>query len=218
MALIKRTPIQPAAQEQSETGSAAQEQRRVQRGPGRLLEQLTDHDPQVRRWAIRDLSAFPEAVNPLCEHLKTETVEPVREAIFTTLMTIGGETVIKNLMPLLQSEDPALRNGAIEVLQELPHELETHMESLMDDPDDDVRGFAIDIMMGLRHPNVPNWLVQMLQEEQNINVLTKAVECLAEVGLPEHIPTLEALKDRFPDEPYVPFAVDLTIRRINGVR
>ncbi|MGN7610963.1 HEAT repeat domain-containing protein [Magnetococcales bacterium HHB-1] len=211
MALVKKKSTSKPTDTQAE-----QEQRRALRGPGGLLTQLTDHDPQVRRWAIRDLSSYPEAVPPLCDHLKTESVDAVREAIFTTLVTIGGETVITNLVPLLRSEDPSLRNGSIEVLQELPRDVANHIHTLMDDDDEDVRGFAIDIMAGLKHPEIPNWLVQILEQDQDINVCTKAVECLTEVGTAEHIPALKSVIERFPDEPYVKFSVDMAIRRIQA--
>ncbi len=214
MALVKKKTGTAKAGDAKEP---EQEQRRTSmRGPGGLLEQLSDKDPQVRRWAVRDLSAFPEAVKPLCEHLRRETVEVVREVIFTSLASIGGDETIKCLIPLLRSEDVALRNGAIEVLQELPEAVAMYMDELIDDSDHDVRGFAIDIMMGLGHRQTPEWLSQMIQEDEDINVCSKAVECLTEIGEPSHIPTLQAMLDRFPDEPYIKFAVDLAIKRIGG--
>ncbi|MBF0097864.1 MAG: HEAT repeat domain-containing protein, partial [Magnetococcales bacterium] len=107
-----------------------------------------------------------------------------------------------------------MRNNAIEVLQQLPEEMESHMEMLLEDEDVDVRGFAIDIMNGLGHAKIPEWLATLLTTEEDLNVCAKAAESLAEVGLPTHIPALQGLLRRFPDVPYLTFTVELAIRRI----
>lgn len=214
MGLIKRSteiaPTEPVAEEQKER------RRRPLRGPGGLLEQLESHDPQIRRWAIRDLSAFPEAVDTLCAHLHKEGNEQVREAIFTTFTVLGGEGVTRCLLPLLRSEDVALRNAAIEVLQHLPGEMEAHMEALLHDEDTDVRGFAIDILTGLGHRHAREWIARMLEEDDNPNIVGKGIECLTELGTPEELQVLERCVRRFADDPFVRFAAETAIRRIRA--
>ena len=214
MALIMKTQQSETDQDEAVAVIGEKQKRHLLRGPGRLLEQLNDPSPQVRRWAIRDLSAFPEAVKPLCHHLRTETVDVVREVVFTSLATIGGSEVVECLLPLLRSDDAALRNNSIVVLQGLPEDVEYHMSALMGDENVDVRGFAIDIMNGLNHPRVPEWLAHMLATEDDVNVCSKVVENLSEVGTPEHVPAIKKVLERFPDEPYLRFSVDIAIKRI----
>lgn len=208
MALIRKKPV--AKKEFSEKRS------RPLRGPGGLLAQLSDPNPTSRRWAVRDLTNFPEAVQPLLQRLREETDASVREVIFTTLRTIGGEAVVSGLIPCLKSEDASLRNSVVEVFQSLPDEVGQHLETLLQDANSDVRIFAVDILREIAHPNLLPWLQSILERETNVNVCAAAVDCLMEVGTPEQIPNLQHLRQRFPNEAFLAFVVDTTIRRIEN--
>jgi len=181
-----------------------------------LIQQLASWDVQERRWAARDLAACPQAAEVLLQALAGESEHVVREAIFDSLQQIGGERVVAGLIDLLRSEDAALRNGAIEVLQSMPDEVAPHIGELLCDSDSDVRIFAIDILQQLAHPRTPEWLLSILQNETHVNVVAAAVDRVAEVGTLEMIPALEAVKQRFAGEPFIGFAVDVAIRRIRG--
>jgi len=185
-----------------------------QRDRDGLLRQLHDADPGVRRWAVRDLAAYPEAVPELFQRLQVEKEHVVREAIFSTLQQVGGQEVVAGLIDLLRSEEASLRNEAIEVLQTMPNEIAPHIEKLLADPDSDVRIFAIDILQQLAHPNTPQWLASVLERDPHVNVVAAAVDRLAEVGTPEMIPALQGVKQRFAQEHYLGFAVDVVIQRI----
>ena len=187
------------------------------RGCDGLIRELDSDDASNRRWAARDLGTHPKAAEALLSHLATESVHPVREALFDSLQQIGGEIVIVGLITVLRSEDAELRNGAIEVLQSMPEGVALHIIELLNDQDSDVRIFAIDILQVLAHPDTPNWLLSVLKDETHINVVATAVDRLAEVGTSEMVPTLEALKIRFPNEDYLAFAVDAAISRIEEV-
>ncbi len=199
----------------SEAEAGADQRRRARDLEG-LLAQLRSPEAAERRWAARDLGEQPQAVAALGERLVEEADPSVREAILDSLLKIGGEAVVEVLLPLLHSEDAALRNGVIEVLQELPEAISPHMERLLHDPDSDVRIFAIDILQVLAHPEAPRWIAEVLEQEGHVNVLATAVDRAAEIGTREMVPALEALKARFPDQPYIAFAVDTAIRRIRG--
>ncbi|MCF6178151.1 MAG: HEAT repeat domain-containing protein [Geopsychrobacter sp.] len=181
-----------------------------------LSQQLQSATSSERRWAARDLAIYPDAVEPLLHALRSETEHPVAIAIFDSLRQIGGETVVNGLLPLLSVEDAFKRNAAIEVLQEMPEGVALHIIELLNDRDSDVRIFAIDILQQLAHPQTPEWLLSVLKDETHINVIATAVDRLAEVGTQEMIPELKALKLRFPNEPYLDFAVQTAIRRIKG--
>ncbi|HYD29314.1 MAG TPA: HEAT repeat domain-containing protein [Azospirillaceae bacterium] len=173
-------------------------------------------DPTERRRAALD-RAYPDGpAADLCRRLPVENEPAVREAILTALMTIGGPQAVDGLLPLLRSEDAALRNGAIEALQKMDRDVVPHVENLFADPDSDVRIFAVNIVEALRHPLAPAWLFRLVQFERHINVCAAAVDALAEIGTPDMVPALETLTDRFPNQPFLHFAVRLAIRRITG--
>ena len=182
-----------------------------------LLKQLTSESSTERRWAARDLGQYPEAAEALLDSLLLETELPVCEAIFDALGQIKGEVVVSGLIPVLRSEDAALRNGAIEILQMMPEIVALHIIELLNDQDSDVRIFAIDILQVLAHPQTPEWLLSVLKDETHVNVIATAVDRLSEVGTPEMVDELEAIKVRFPAEPYLLFAVDTAIKRIREV-
>ena len=181
-----------------------------------LILQLQDPDPVVRRWAARDLAIHPHAVPALSEHLAKEPDHAVREVILTTLGVLGGEDVVAGLVPLLRSEDPGLRNGAIEVLSELPDEVAPHIDELLGDPDADVRIFTLNVLNMLSHPRVGKWLSQVLRNDPHVNVVAAALEAATEAGSPETLPAIAQARQRFADDPFIGFAADLAQQRIES--
>jgi HEAT repeat protein len=181
-----------------------------------LVAQLTDAEPAVRRWAARDLAAFPAAAERLCARLAGEPDASVRAVLFSSVARMGGNTVVECLLPLLRSEDAALRNGAIEVLGGLPDAVAPRMETLLRDADPDVRIMAVNLLGLLPHPRVPQWLAQVLQADQHANVIGAAIEVLAEVGTTELAEPLRKARQRFAEHPYIAFAADLALERIEA--
>ena len=190
------------------------EAREYPRDTDGLIAQLADADATVRRWAARDLAAHPRAAAVLCARLTDETDASVRSVIFSSAARLGGSVVVTSLLPLLRSEDPALRNGAIEVLAGQPDAVAPYIEKLLGDADGDVRIFTVNLLGDLKHPNVPQWLAQVLVNDVNVNVVGAALEVLAEVGTPASLPALRSAAQRFADDAYIGFAVDLAIERI----
>jgi HEAT repeat protein len=181
-----------------------------------LISQLGDADAKVRRWAARDLAAHPGSACALCARLGEERDASVRAVLFSSATQIGGASVVQGMVHLLRSEDSALRNGAIEVLASLPDAVAPQVDSLLQDPDSDVRIFTVNLLGDLRHPRVPQWLAEVLMQEPEVNVVGAALEVLAEVGMPETLPALRAAKARFSADPYIGFSADLAIERIEG--
>lgn len=200
--------------------SQPDDQRQVERQYPRdrdgLIAQLADVDPGIRRWAARDLGRDPDAVTALAARLSVEAAPAVREAILDALLAIGSEAAVEELMVFLRSEDAALRNGVVAVLQQLPDPVSRHMQGLLTDADPDVRIMAVDILQTLPHPEAPLWLADLLQHERQVNVVGTAVDRLAEIGTEDMLPLLDEVRARFADEPYIRFAVDTVIRRIRG--
>jgi HEAT repeat protein len=192
------------------------DQRQQPRDREGLLKQLDDTDHERRRWAALDLADYPETVERLCRQLEQETEWMVCEAILTSLSRIGGNAAVKGLLPLLRSEDALLRNSVIEVLQQLPESLSPYIEQMLKDASSDYRIFTIDVLRDLRHPHAPIWLKEVIEQDRHINVCAAAVELLGEIGTPEMIPILKALPQRFLNDPFIQFSVDVAIRRIQG--
>ncbi|MEK8033892.1 HEAT repeat domain-containing protein [Ideonella sp. DXS29W] len=181
-----------------------------------LIEQLDSSNSTLRRWAARDLANHPPAVSALGEALAREADTSVREALFTSLSAIAGESAVRALLPLLRSEQAPLRNGAIEALAAMPDDVAPSISALLNDPDVDVRLFTVNLMGELRHPSVCTWLVQVLRAESQINVVAAAIEVLTEVGGSAERPALLEVRSRFEDDPFLVFAVDLALSRIEA--
>ncbi len=96
----------------------------------------------------------------------------------------------------------------------MPGEIAPYMEALLEDPESDVRIFAVNILSVLPNARAPEWLNKVILEDAHVNVCAAAVDCLAEVGTPASIPALKALRLRFGDQPFMTFAIDAVLKRI----
>jgi HEAT repeat protein len=187
---------------------------RAERDYAGLVTQLQDADPQVRRWAARDLLDYPEASADLLARLQCETEISVREIILTSLTRIGGPVAVAGLVDWLRSEDAQMRNEAIEAMKALPDEVAPIMGSLLTDDDSDVRIMAVNILESLQHPKVEEWLIDVIDRDPVVNVCGTAVDLLGEVGSVAAVDALQRLKQRYAGEPYIQFAADLALKRI----
>lgn len=192
----------------------AHEERKASRDFDGLKRELESSDAAARRWAARDLAAHPGASMPLLSRLERETEVSVRDVILTALMRIADPAAIAGLVVCLRSEDANLRNEAIGAMKALPVEVAPIMRGLLKDQDPDVRIFAINVLESLRHPDVEAWLVDVIEEEPMVNVCGTAVDLLSEVGSETSHGALKRLKERFATEPYIQFAADLALKRI----
>jgi HEAT repeat protein len=181
-----------------------------------LLTDLAAEQPSARRAAVRGLADHPEAVIDLCDRLELETSPSVRAVLFTTLIQLQSPGVAARLADLLRSDDVPLRNAAIEALQEMPDAVAPHFERLLTDEDSDVRIFTVNILATLRHARASEWLAEVIRADAHVNVCAAAVDGLTEVGGPDVLPDLEDLRHRFAGNPFMEFAIDAAMRRIQG--
>jgi HEAT repeat protein len=205
MAFIKNKSPTTASPETSNTGDDLPN----------LLEKLNHTDSETRRWAARDLLAYPSSTGALVERLKIEANISVREIILTSLTRLGGSVAVNGLVDCLRSEDACMRNEAIAAMKALPHEVSPIMDSLLIDDDADVRIMAVNILESLMHPHVEKWLIDVIESDGVINVCGTAVDLLGEVGTHACMPALLNLKNRFSEEPYIQFATDFAMSRIS---
>jgi len=181
-----------------------------------LIAQMSDVEAPVRRWAARDLGSHPEAAAAVGARLVVETDSSVRSALFSSLARLGGDAVVTAVLPLLRSDDPELRNGAIEVLSGLPDAVAPHVDALLRDGDSDVRIFTVNLLGDLRHVRVEAWLERVLMQDAAVNVVGAALEVISEVGTTGSLPALRAVARRFAEDAFIGFAVDLAIERIGA--
>ncbi len=192
-----------------------QDRRSIKRDYEGLKKQLNDPDPSVRRWAAKDIVSYSGASLVLVERLKKEPCRDVREAIFTSLIHIKDEVAMEGLIDCLRSEDASLRNESIEAIKLLSEEAEPLLKNLLHDVDADVRIFAVNILESLKHPDLEDWLIEVINRDRDINVCASAADLLAEIGTEKSIKPLRELLVRFSDEPYIRFVVETAIKRIS---
>jgi HEAT repeat protein len=195
--------------------AVASDERQEPRDFAGLVAELEHDNPTARRWAARDLAEFPEAAEALVARLKRESDSSVREAILTTLTQLGDSAAVAGLVECLRSEDASLRNEVIEAMKALPDEVAPIMGGLLADADPDVRIFGVNILESLPHPQVEAWLIGVIENDPHVNVCATALDLLGEVGTENAREALQHLKARFADEPYICFAADLALKRID---
>ena len=180
-----------------------------------LVGDLRHADPE-RRWsAARRLGERPGAAAPLAAALASEQEPRVIEAIFTSLIRHGAESAA-HLLPLLRSDEAALRGGAIEALQTMPDELARHIAELLHDPDSDVRIFAVELTRKMPPAQAAPRLCEILDRDPHPNVCAAAVDVLADVGSRDAIAHLRRCRDRFAQQPFLPFAIATAIDALSG--
>jgi hypothetical protein len=87
---------------------------------------------------------------------------------------------------------------------------------LLTDPDADVRLLACELVRSQPAAGAGRMLGEVLVREPEANVCAAAVEVLAETGGPELLPLLAQCAARFPDDPFIAFAVTAASERIGS--
>ena len=154
-------------------------------GRDHLIEQLASVDPTTRRYAAEDLGDLHDdgAVPALVMAVGDPEVA-VREAAADALMSIGGQAVCKHVAPLLEAEDVAVRNYAIEVLERVGPEAIGVLVAACSSASADVRKFALDILGKVGRGCGDECLeaVAALLVDENPNVAGSAAEALGNMG------------------------------------
>ena len=178
-----------------------------------LIAGLDSPTPSQRRAAVRALDAHEDGLAPLCARIAVEAAPSVREALMAALIRRAAPSVVAALLSLLRDGSPAQRNAALEGLAAMPDQVVPHVAALLRDADSDVRIFTANLLSVLPHPRAAAWLVEALGDAHP-NVCAAAVDGLAEIGDAGALPALAALPARFPEDPFIAFAVELALQRI----
>jgi HEAT repeat protein len=182
-----------------------------------LLDGLQAPASAERRSAARGLVAYPDATVALCARLGAEPAPSVRNAILTSLIALRSDAAVRGLLPYLRSEDAGLRNAVVAALQRMPGALETHVQALLRDTDADVRIFAVNVLAAHPHKLAQHWLLEVLRQDPHVNVCAAAVEGLAGLGDRTVGRALAGVVARFPEEPFIAFAVQTALRRTGAL-
>ncbi|BEV00188.1 HEAT repeat domain-containing protein [Novosphingobium olei] len=175
-----------------------------------------DHpDPMLRRRAVQALHGDPESVSVLVALLREEGDNLVRQAAFLALASLNSEKAAHGVAVMLSDADAALRNGALETLASMPTHAGGLLEPLGRDEDPDVRIFAVLLAGELQDSAAGAWLLSLAASETDPNVCSNLAEALGGTGLPDAVPALEAIAARFPDEPFLAFAVETALQRLH---
>ncbi len=170
-----------------------------------------------KSYALNQMGSFEGGHQKLAEILQVEESHALIDIIGMILSSVDGEVApIDEILSLLKRENPYVRNLAITVLQDYGNAIKYYIVKYLIGDDRDLRIFAINVLGDVEFSESRDMMVELLESEQDVNVAMTAVDYLGEIGLEEDISLLESLKDRFPDEFYVSFAVDSAVNAIKG--
>jgi HEAT repeat protein len=161
----------------------------------KLINDLSDASISKRRKAAEALSnSDARAVYPLLKALKDSNAG-VHDAAMRSLVSIGGETTAYMVLPLLR-EESLLRNTAMIILKDIGYETVPLLRHLLKDKDDDVRKFAIDLLIEINRCDYLDDLASLLNDDKNANVRASAAKALGIFNYKKAVPELiKALND-----------------------
>jgi HEAT repeat protein len=161
----------------------------------KLLRNINDSDPSVKRSAAEELSGGDErAIYPLIKALRDDNFG-VQDAAMRSLMEIKGEITAYMVLPLLR-ENSFLRNTALIIIKEIGKSAVPLLYTLLNDKDDDVRKFALDLIHDIQYCSYPEKLIELLTGDHNANVRASAAKTLGKLKYKKALPQLiNALND-----------------------
>lgn len=171
-----------------------------------ILDLLASNEAEkIREGAFEAGEArLEEAVPLLVQKLEAIRSPGVHESVDTALRKIGGKTVVHAALPLLRSEDPPVRNIAMDVLREVGKSDMEALAALMRDEDVDLRIFGADILGSTGSALAVSLLSAALLRDPEVNVRYQAAVSLGALAYPE---AAEALNQALGDDEWVKFAV-----------
>jgi len=192
-----------------------------------LIEQLKGAgDESDRCYAAEDLVPFgddPAVVAALVAAMEGDGDRGVQEAACSALVQINNEEVFRHAARLVGCEDAYVRNAASDILAESEGVPDTIFAEMLKSDDPDVRIFAVVTVDNRRVRTLLPLLVDLLYNEENVNVVSAAINALGNLGCRDmrddgssDVDALLAAGRRFPDEPFVSFAVNAAIEQIEG--
>jgi HEAT repeat protein len=157
-------------------------------------EQLNGSDQAERTYAAEDIGYLndPDGVPVLLEALAKETSRAVRDVIFQALIRIDADAAIEGSIRLLGSEDPQIRNQAVDVLRNKGARSIPFLNTAMRDDDKNIRKLVLDILSGNPASGAGEIYAAALSDPDP-NVVITAVENLGKIRAEEFRSRIEDL-------------------------
>ncbi len=180
------------------------------------INDLESDDETTRRLAAEDLGEFrdEDAIDALLNCFNDQSVA-VQEAAEGALIKIGGEQVVKKIIPMLQSKQANIRNFATEMLENLGKKALPTLSELIEDKDHDIRKFAVDVLGLISCAEGIEPLIKAL-DDPHVNVSSGAAEALGNIGDRQ---ITEALLQRLDNcTPWLTYAIVDSLGKIRDER
>jgi|ERR1035437_454445 HEAT repeat protein len=158
------------------------------------IEKLDCADEAERSYAAEDIGYLNSAdgVPALLRRLGEEPSRLVREAIFLALTRIDSDAAIEGAIGLLESDDPQIRNQAVEVLRQKGARSIPFLKTVMRDGDKDLRKLVLDVLSEI-HASGAEAIYQAALADQDLNLVITAVENLGKMRAGEFRSRIEDL-------------------------
>jgi HEAT repeat protein len=158
------------------------------------VEKLECLDEAERTYAAEDIGYLnaPEGVPPLLERLGREPSRAVRDAIFQALIRIDADASIEGSIRLFGSEDPQIRNQAVDVLRHKGTRAIPFLNAAMRAGDKDMRKLVLDALSGVLASGATDIYAAALSDP-DLNVVITAVENLGKMRAEEFRSRIEDL-------------------------
>lgn len=139
-------------------------------------------DEAERTYAAEDIGYLnaPEGVPALLDRLGQEPSRTVRDAIFQALIRIDADAAIEGSILLFGSEDPQIRNQAVDVLRRKGTRSIPFLNTVMQDGDKDMRKLVLDALSGVQSGEAREIYAAALSDK-DVNVVITAVENLGQL-------------------------------------
>lgn len=136
-------------------------------------------DEAKRGYAAEDIGYLnvADGVTPLLERIDKEPAPAVRDAIFQALIRIEADAAIEGVIRLLESDDPQVRNQAVDVLRRKGTASIPFLRAVMRDGDKDLRKLVLDVLATVHGGDAQEIYATALTDEDP-NVVITAVENL----------------------------------------
>jgi len=158
------------------------------------IDKLDDLDEAERIYAAEDIgySNVADGVPPLLKRLGKEPSRAVRDVIFQALIRIDADAAIEGSIELLRSDDPQIRNQAVDVLRRKEERCIPFLNAVMRDGDKNLRKLVLDALSGIR-ANDAQEIYHAALVDSDINVVITAVENLGKMRGVEFRSQIEVL-------------------------
>ncbi len=170
-----------------------------------VLEMLKSSDTEKQRegaWEAGEMVLY-DAIPDLVCFLASENLG-VQEAANLALRKIGGREAVGALIPLLRTEQTAVRNLAMDILREIGTQGVRSLVPLLKDDDVDIRIFVSDILGSTDSAVAVTALCESLLNDAEVNVRYQSAVSLGELGRADAVSVLSQVLGK--DEEWVQFA------------